>query len=78
MIYRYGGSKPWIVFWAIIFFPIALILLFSRGKFQGEGKSYSIEYTGSLAWLGFWCVVFFPIGFLLAVLNEVRLIPDDV
>jgi hypothetical protein len=71
---QYGGSIFWLVFWAILFFPVALVLLGTRGKFEWEGKTYWISYTGSVFWLAFWVIVFIPVGIILALVNgfEVR------
>ncbi len=66
---QYGGSLFWLIFWAIVFFPIALILLFTSVGCKMGGTSYQFQYDGSRFWLCFWILAFFPIAFLLAFLN---------
>jgi hypothetical protein len=73
----YSGSKGWLIFWVVVFFPVALVLLLTGGSFENEGHKYFIRYEGSKNWLCFWAVVFFPIVFLLLLLNGVALIDDD-
>lgn len=66
---HYNGSLPWLIFWIIIFFPIALVLLLTAISFEMGDKTYSINYDGSRFWLGFWVLVFFPVAFVLLFLN---------
>ncbi len=65
----YRGSLFWLIFWIIIFFPIALVLLFTASSFHIGDKTYILKYDGSRFWLGFWTLFFFPIAFLLLFLN---------
>lgn len=65
----YRGSLGWLIFWIIIFFPIALVLLFTSSSFHIGNKTYILNYDGSRFWLGFWTLFFFPIAFLLLFLN---------
>jgi hypothetical protein len=74
---QYGGSIPWLVFWAIIWFPAALILIATSGKFDLEGKTHFIRYDGSRGWLIFWVIIMFPIAILLMLLNGVALITQN-
>jgi hypothetical protein len=73
---EYNGSIGWLIFWAIIFFPVALVLLATSGRFNLDGKTYFIKYDGSRNWLCFWVIVIFPVALLLLVLNGVALITD--
>lgn len=66
---HYNGSLPWLIFWIIIFFPIALVLLFTAISFEVGATTYTIKYDGSRFWLGFWVLVFFPVAFVLLFLN---------
>lgn len=66
---QYHGSKFWVIFWAIFFFPVALILLATAVSFEGNGKVYTFHYEGSRFWLGFWTIFFFPITFVLLLIN---------
>lgn len=65
--YRY--SIFWLVFWFIVCFPVALMLLLTGMTFPYNENVYVIHYNGSRFWLGFWTLVFFPIAFLLLFLN---------
>ncbi|MGA8164766.1 MAG: hypothetical protein WB791_07060 [Waddliaceae bacterium] len=67
LCYRY--SYFWLIFWVILFFPIALTLLITGSNFELTHKEYRIEYNGSRFWLCFWVIVFFPVAFLLFFLN---------
>jgi hypothetical protein len=66
---HYEGSKFWLIFWMIVFFPVALVLLLISGRFAKDGKMYSISYGGSRFWICFWTLLFFPVGILLLFLN---------
>jgi hypothetical protein len=66
---EYDGSVGWLVFWAIVLFPVALVLLSTASKFTMNGRSYAIRYDGSRGWLAFWMVVFFPVGLILLFVN---------
>lgn len=66
---NYKGSWFWLIFWIIIFFPIALALLFTDSVFELYGTKYTFKYDGSRFWLCFWILVFFPIAFVLLFLN---------
>ncbi len=71
---EFKGSKFWVIFWTLLFFPIAMILLLTQGQFSTESKTYSFSYEGSVFWLGFWTIFFFPIAFLLLFLNGFSMI----
>lgn len=75
--FQYSGSKFWVIFWAIVFFPIALVLLATGATFHGGGKSYRILYAGSRFWLGFWTLACFPIAFILMLVNGISLETED-
>ncbi len=66
---NYNGSIFWLIFWAIIFFPIALILFFTRCSFTLNQRRYCLHYEGSIFWPIFWAIFFFPITFVLLFLN---------
>jgi hypothetical protein len=72
----YSGSKGWLIFWIVVLFPIALVLLATSGRFNLDNKTYYIKYDGSRNWLCFWVVFGFPIAFALLLLNGVTLIED--
>ena len=76
---QYGGSLIWLIFWVIVFFPVALILLFTSVGCKMNETSYHFQYDGSRFWLCFWTLVFFPVAFLLAFLNgfSVTIEKDD-
>lgn len=69
----YQGSLFWVIFWAIFFFPIALVLLLTACSFQAGDKTYLIRYDGSRFWLGFWVLFFFPIAMILLFVNGLTL-----
>lgn len=66
---QYRGSLFWLIFWLIIFFPIAFVLLLTSTTFEVNRTIYDLQYNGSRFWLGFWVLVFFPVAFLLLFLN---------
>jgi hypothetical protein len=66
---HYRGSLFWLIFWIIVFFPIAFVLLLTNSSVRIGGITYSIEYNGSQFWLGFWILVFFPVAFALLFVN---------
>lgn len=69
--YRY--SLVWVIFWIIVFFPVALTLLITGSSFEYNGQTHIVNYNGSRFWLCFWIVVFFPIAFLLLFINGTSL-----
>lgn len=69
----YVGSRGWLIFWVIIFFPVALVLLATSGRFELNGQAYFVRYDGSRNWLCFWVIVLFPVAFILLLLNGVTL-----
>lgn len=71
---KYSGSVGWLIFWAVVWFPIALLILLMNSKFQSRDLSYHLEYPGSLFWLGFWLIAFFPVTIILLVANGVTLV----
>lgn len=66
---RYRESLFWLIFWIIIFFPIALVLFFTGSDFIKNDVTHHLRYDGSRFWLCFWVLVFFPIAFILFFLN---------
>jgi hypothetical protein len=66
---HYAGSKGWLIFWLVLFFPVGLILLLTAGEFEVDGRKYFVRYNGSRKWLCFWTVFFFPITVILILLN---------
>lgn len=71
MKYRisYGGSIFWLIFWAIVCFPIGLVLLLTKWSAEGTNKRVVCEYAGSRGWLCFWVIAFFPVAFVLLIHN---------
>lgn len=67
---KYPGSKFWLIFWVILFFPISLILL-SRLEWVSSSTIKKWKYKGNRFWLYFWAIVFFPIALLLLLLKGV-------
>ncbi|WP_068469326.1 hypothetical protein [Candidatus Protochlamydia phocaeensis] len=68
---QYRGSLVWLIFWLIVFFPIALVLLFTASAFELNQTTYDFQYNGSRFWLCFWILVFFPLAFLLLFINGI-------
>jgi choline-glycine betaine transporter len=66
---HYRGSLFWLIFWFIVFFPIAFVLLLTACTFTINDTTYNLQYDGSRFWLGFWVLVFFPIAFVLLLVN---------
>lgn len=75
---NYQGSFFWLIFWIIVFFPIALALLFTACSFDINDTKYTFRYDGSRFWLGFWVLVFFPVAFVLLFLNGVSVTVDKI
>jgi len=72
----YHDSVPWLIFWLIVLFPIAIVLLFTASTFHINQKSYTFSYAGSRFWLAFWTVVCFPIACVLLFLNGLNIRVD--
>ena len=68
---HYRGSILWLIFWLIVFFPIAFVLLLTASTFQLNETTYELRYDGSRFWLCFWVLFFFPIAFILLFLNGI-------
>lgn len=68
----------WIIFWAIFWFPIAVMLVFLSATFESPEHRYRLEYNGSIFWLGFWLIVLFPIAILLLMVNGLTLCKHDL
>jgi hypothetical protein len=66
---HYRGSLLLLIFWFIVFFPIALALLLTASTFQFNQTTYNLQYDGSRFWLCFWVLFFFPIAFILLFIN---------
>lgn len=67
--YKFDGPLGWLIFWIIIFFPIAILILITDGYLTKMNRTYRIlKYDGSRFWLGFWFVVFFPVCIVLLLL----------
>lgn len=66
---HYHGSLFWLIFWLIVFFPIAFVLLLTDSSFAVNDTVYHFKYDGSRFWLCFWVLVFFPVAFLLLLIN---------
>lgn len=66
---HYLGSFFWLIFWLIVFFPIAFVLLLTAVSVEMGQSVYTVVYKGSRFWLGFWVLFFFPIAFVLLFLN---------
>lgn len=73
----YRGSIFWLIFWLIVFFPIAIVLMALNATCDINGRCYYIEYDGSLFWLFFWAIVFFPIALVLLIINGLSFNVDD-
>ena len=74
---HYGGSVGWLIFWMIVFFPVALVLIATGARFEIDRKTYSIRYDGSRNWLCFWAIVFFPVVLLLGLLNGFSVVTEE-
>ena len=78
---HYRGSLFWLIFWLIIFFPIAFVLLLTASSFQVNQTTYNLQYDGSRFWLCFWVLFFFPVAFVLLFVNgfsaSVQKLPVD-
>lgn len=70
---HYNGSLPWLIFWIIVFFPVALVLFFTAWGYDINDKNYTVEYDGSRFWLCFWTLLFFPVAFVLLFLNGISI-----
>ncbi len=75
---QYRGSLIWLIFWVIVFFPIAFVLLFTASTFEINRSTYSFYYNGSRFWLCFWVLFFFPIAFILLFVNGLSVTIDKL
>ena len=75
---NYKGSFGWLIFWLVIFFPIAIVLLLTASSFKVNNKIYNLTYGGSRGWLCFWFVVFFPIAIVLLFINGFSITKEDL
>lgn len=66
---HYRSSIFWLIFWLIVFFPIAFVLLLTDCSFVVNQTTYDLSYDGSRFWLCFWVLVFFPVAFILLFVN---------
>jgi hypothetical protein len=66
---HYRGSIGWLIFWFIIFFPLAFVLLLTASTFEVNQTTYNMQYDGSRFWLCFWFVIFFPVAIVLLFVN---------
>jgi hypothetical protein len=66
---HYSYSKGWLIFWTVVFCPVAMVLLLTGGSFEVDGNLTRMHYDGSRGWLCFWTVVFFPVAVVLGFLN---------
>lgn len=74
---HYSGSKAWLVFWFIVFFPVGIVLLATAMDFDLNGTHYAIRYDGSRGWLAFWTLAFFPVAIILGLLNGISVGTED-
>ena len=75
--FKYRGSIFWLIFFLILFFPIAIILLIRNLARIKNDTTYYVEYSGSWKWVFFWGVLFFPIAFILLFFNGLSLIEEQ-
>ena len=75
---HYNGSFFWLIFWLIIFFPIAFVLLLTDSSFRVNDTVTHLKYGGSSFWLGFWVLVFFPVAFILLLLNGLSITQEKL
>jgi hypothetical protein len=68
--FKYPFSKFWLIFWIIIYFPFALVLL-SRLEMVSSTQVKFWKYKGNRFWLYFWALFFFPFAILLAIFKGV-------
>lgn len=68
-VLHYNGSIFWLIFWLILFFPIAFDLFLMNSTFEIGDTTYGYRYEGVRFWVYFWTFIFFPIMFLLLFLN---------
>lgn len=72
----YSGSRFWVIFWAVIFFPVAVAMMATSFRFELDQTAYSLAYDGSRFWLCFWLVFLFPVAFVLLILNGFSIITE--
>ena len=73
---RYRGNLFFLIFFAIVFLPIGVLLMIKNGWVVNAGSSYSLRYHGSWGWLYFWGIVCFPVAFLLLMLKGIDVIEE--
>jgi hypothetical protein len=63
--FHYDGKLGWLIFFALVCFPVAIISLLKVGSYQNKNTIYCFQYNGSWSWIYFWSIVFFPVIFVL-------------
>lgn len=62
---KYRGNIVLLVLFLILWFPIALVLLFKNAYIPKKNKIIYVSYHGNYFWLFFWAIFFFPIAMIL-------------
>ena len=74
---RYRYSLFWLIFWTVLFFPVALVLALTGLYYCTNHTATFFRYGGSRGWLAFWTLVFFPVAILLLVFNGISVVTLD-
>lgn len=73
---NFNGSAFWLIFWTLLFLPVALIIFITGLEYEKSGMTYRLNYEGSDFWLYFWTIVFFPIAAVLAMINGFSIVEN--
>jgi hypothetical protein len=76
--FNYRGSIFWLIFWTILFFPVALVLFVTGASYAKGGMNHHLRYNGDRFWLCFWALFFFPVALLLFFLKGFTIIREPL
>lgn len=75
--FQYRGNLFWLIFFLILFFPIAIVLIIKNAGIIKNKKYLALSYRGRYGWLIFWSIFFFPIAIILVILKGVDIVEED-
>jgi hypothetical protein len=75
---KYTGNIIILILCLLIFFPVALVLLFKNLRVLRDKNYQYLEYHGSYGWLIFWTIFLFPIALILLLINGADLVEERI
>lgn len=71
---QYKGNIILFIIFAILFFPLGIVLAIKNMHILRDNKYLGLSYRGSYGWLIFWTIIFFPIAILMLLLKGVDVV----